>query len=247
VHKKNQNFSKSKKASVINGEFLLRDIKAFREFCQHYPESIREVEAGSEWMSEVQQLTAGFSTKIVEARSDDYFAANVWLECFEVKANALIGNENTLILDRVVDPQNFGAIIRTASFFGFNRIVIGKDHQALLSDSVVRVSRGGLAKVRIFVVPNLGRAIEVLKEQGHWVVGGALDGAPIGSGSVQPGSDVALVVGSEEKGIRPGIVAKCDETILISSKSGEVGLESLNVSVAAGILCAYYKGVLSKK
>jgi tRNA G18 (ribose-2'-O)-methylase SpoU len=64
---------------------------------------------------------------------------------------------------------------------------------------------------------------------------------------MQPGSDVAVVVGSEEKGIRPGILSKCDETVLISNKSGEVGLESLNVSVATGILCAYYKGVLSKK
>ncbi len=195
----------------------------------------------------MQKLTQGLAFEIRDARSADYFSATVWLECFEVKPVALVGTENTLILDRVVDPQNFGAIIRTASFFGFRRIVIAKDHQALLSDAVVRVSRGGLAQVRIFVVSNLSRAIETLQSNGHWVVGGSLEGDPIGTGKIQPGSDVAVVVGSEEKGIRPGILSKCDETVLISNKSGEVGLESLNVSVATGILCAYYKGVLSKK
>jgi tRNA G18 (ribose-2'-O)-methylase SpoU len=237
----------SKRKSVLRGEFDIHDLKALQEFAQYLPEAVREIEVGENLREQVKALMSGSSCVFKEARSSDYLGVKLWLECFEVKPNGLVGTENTLVLDRVVDPQNFGALIRTAAFFGFNRIVLAKDHQALLSDTVVRVSRGGLAQTRIFVVSNLSRALEALKANGHWIVGGSLDGTPLGSGSISAGTDVAVVVGSEEKGIRPGLLEKCDEKALIAPSGAGVGLESLNVSVAAGILCAYYKGVFSKK
>ena len=152
----------SKRKSVMRGEFEIHDLKALQEFAKHLPEAVREIEVGDNLRDQVQALMTGSSCVFQQARSSDYLRAKLWLECFEVKPGGLIGTENTLVLDRVVDPQNFGALIRTAAFFGFSRIVLAKDHQALLSETVVRVSRGGLAQTRIFVVSNLSRALEAV-------------------------------------------------------------------------------------
>lgn len=138
-----------------------------------------------------------------------------------------------LLLDGVGNPHNFGAIARTAAFFGLPRIVLS-DHpaQALPSDASYRVAEGGLEYVELYrgapFVPALGKL-----RRSHLVVGAAAEGGrPIATlrRSERP---FALVLGNEEAGLRPATVKACDEIVTIP---GSGSVQSLNVAASAAIL-----------
>ena len=136
-----------------------------------------------------------------------------------------------LLLDHIVDPHNLGAIIRTAVCAGIDGVIIPKDRSAFPTPAVSRISAGALEHMRVAQVNNLARFIETLKDENVWIVG--LDqnaGQPI-YGTDLSGA-AGLVVGGEEKGIRPLVKKKCDFLISIP-QSGPVG--SLNASVAGAI------------
>ncbi len=140
-----------------------------------------------------------------------------------------------IILDGVTDVGNFGSIIRNCNAFGFEGIVIAKRRSVAVNDRVSRISAGALEEIRIFRVVNIIRTIKELKKRGFWIYGTTLDIIPEVKylDEVNFTFPMALVLGSEDKGISRLVGSNCD--IMISIKLGG-RMQSLNVSVASGII-----------
>jgi 23S rRNA (guanosine2251-2'-O)-methyltransferase len=147
---------------------------------------------------------------------------------------------SAILLDGITDPQNFGAIIRSARAFGVSAVVTPQDRSCPVTAAVFRASAGAAAHVPVVQVPNLARAMGDLKEAGFWIY------AAEGSGETpladwKPPRRTAIVLGSEEKGLRRLVRESCDGSVRIEM---EPGMESLNVSVAAGILAHAIRAAL---
>ena len=137
-----------------------------------------------------------------------------------------------VILDGIEDPQNVGAILRSADAAGVNGVVRQARHAARLDGAVAKASAGAVNHVQIATVVNIARTIEELKEQGIWTVG--LDGSAAETyDEVDYTLPTAFVLGAEGDGLRRLVRETCDRLVRIPMM-GEV--ESLNVSVAAGIV-----------
>ena len=137
-----------------------------------------------------------------------------------------------VLLDSVTDPQNLGSIIRTAHCCGANGVIIPENRAASITASVAKASAGAVAYLPTAMVVNLARTIEYLKEKGFWIYGADAE-AQTGIDAPDYQGNVALVMGSEGRGIRPLVRKKCDFLISIPMR-GRVA--SLNVSVAAGVI-----------
>ncbi len=137
-----------------------------------------------------------------------------------------------LILDSIQDPRNLGACLRSALAFEFDAVIINKDGSSPINEYVFKTSVGAILNLNIFYVTNLSRSINTLKDIGFWVLG--LDGH--GEGSIfseKFSSKTAVVLGSEGSGIRKLVKENCDHLIKIPISKK---VESLNISVAAGII-----------
>lgn len=135
-----------------------------------------------------------------------------------------------VVLDGLSDPHNFGSVIRACECAGVDGIIIGKNRQIAVNDTVLRVSAGAAAHVRIARVTNINNAIRELQQAGVWVYALDMDGQEITSANLT--GPVALVVGSEGEGIAPYTKKCCDGIVSLKLK-GKVN--SLNASVACGI------------
>ncbi len=137
-----------------------------------------------------------------------------------------------LILDGVEDPQNLGAVLRTAEAAGAHGVILPERRAAGLTGAVARASAGAVEHLRVARVPNLARLVEDLQAQGLWVY--ALDpAAEKPYMALDYRGPTALVVGGEGKGVRPGLLEKCDDRVRVPMR-GRVA--SLNLSVAAAIV-----------
>lgn len=136
-----------------------------------------------------------------------------------------------LILDGIGNPHNLGAIIRSAAFFGVERIVLAdRPEQALPSAASYRVAEGGLDRVSLYRAA-LPAALAGVK-QGYRLVGTAPEsGLPLGRW--RGDRPVALMLGNEERGLDPATLALCDAVVTIP---GSGGVQSLNVAAAAAVL-----------
>ena len=141
------------------------------------------------------------------------------------------GDDKILILDHILDPHNFGAIIRTAVAAGIKTIIIPNDRQVLVNSTVVKTSVGAVFDIDIVLVTNLNNTIKILKDNGFWIYGTVMSGEDYRE--VDYNGKVCLIIGNEEKGMSKLVKESCDFliTIPISPK-----IDSLNASVAAGIL-----------
>ncbi len=151
----------------------------------------------------------------------------------DILENAKSKNESpfVIICDEIEDPHNLGAIIRTADACGAHGIIIPKRRGVALTYAVGKVSAGAVEYVPVARVANLASTIEELKEKGFWVYGADMDGKRWDEQDYT--GSVALVVGSEGKGISRLIREKCDFIVSLPMKGK---INSLNASVAAGIL-----------
>jgi 23S rRNA (guanosine2251-2'-O)-methyltransferase len=136
-----------------------------------------------------------------------------------------------LLLDGIEDPQNLGAIIRTAEGAGADGIVLPERRAAGLTGSVSRVSAGALEHIKIARVKNLVQAMDRLRREEIWLVG-AERGSQRNWHEFDYTLPVGIVLGSEGRGLRPLVRKKCDE-ILSLPLSGQ--LSSLNVASAAAV------------
>ncbi|MEZ4460885.1 MAG: 23S rRNA (guanosine(2251)-2'-O)-methyltransferase RlmB [bacterium] len=137
-----------------------------------------------------------------------------------------------LVLDQVQDPQNLGAILRTAAGMGADAVVIPKDRAAEVTATVIRASAGLAFRVPVVQVTNVARCLDQLKEAGYWSVGTFMDGEKE-AWDLDLRMKTALVMGGEHKGIRPLVERNCDFRVQIPLADG---VESLNVATAAAIL-----------
>lgn len=162
-----------------------------------------------------------------------FVAAHTYVDIEEILRFAREKNEPPFIVvcDELEDPHNLGAILRTAEAAGVHGVIIPKRRSASLSYAVGKTSAGALEYVRVARVANLAAALETLKENGCWVYGADMNGTDYRETDFS--GAVALVVGSEGKGIGRLVREKCDFIVSLPMKGK---LNSLNASVAAGIL-----------
>jgi 23S rRNA (guanosine2251-2'-O)-methyltransferase len=148
------------------------------------------------------------------------------LDAFEAKPGAVL-----LMLDQVTDPQNVGAIMRSAAAFGASGVILQDRHAPKLSGALAKAAAGAVDAIPSARVINLSRALEELAELGWRAVGLAGEAERTLAQAVD-GSPVVLVLGSEGEGIRRLVAEHCDELAKIDMPGG---FESLNVSAAAAI------------
>lgn len=249
------------KGSTRTGKFQLEPLIAeglsgVSEFVLHRPGLIKEIVVKNDLDSKAQGfLSRHWNGKIVQMEDWEVTSKEVpipktslfatvtvplrdekWLSKELVNMNEEDSSKSVppvVLLDHVQDPRNFGAIIRSAAFFGVKYLVVPKARQAPVTNVVLSTAQGGLAHVNLVAVPNLVRVMEKLKEHGFWALGADMAGEP--AASLKGFYDrTVLVLGNEGSGLSALVRRKCDR--IIGIPSGAVGVESLNVSVAAGIL-----------
>lgn len=134
-------------------------------------------------------------------------------------------------LDRITDPQNLGSILRTAACFGQIAVVIPKHDSAEVNETVLRVACGAENYAPVARVTNLAQASEKAKKAGYWIAGSAISG-----GSPLPTADwptpLAVVLGSEGEGIRPGLKKQLELTLTLPMPGAPL---SFNVATAAAL------------
>lgn len=159
------------------------------------------------------------------ARLESYDIADL-VEMAEAKQRCCI-----LILDQVTDPQNIGAIIRSCAAFNTLGLIVQDKNSPLESGAMDKAAAGTIEFVPIARVTNLSRAIETLKENGFWVMG--MDGyAETTIDKINKDGKIAIVMGSEGKGMRRLVQENCDSSVKLPISPN---VESLNVSTAAAI------------
>jgi 23S rRNA (guanosine2251-2'-O)-methyltransferase len=137
-----------------------------------------------------------------------------------------------LLVDEVNDPQNVGAMLRSCVCFGFHAAILTDRNTAPISDGVVNSSSGSCFHIPLCRVTNLSKCIEVLQKKGFWIVGTTPDKGQW-LDKIDTERHLAIVMGNEEKGIRPKVLEYCDYRVQIPMKAG---FDSLNVSVAFGVI-----------
>lgn len=137
-----------------------------------------------------------------------------------------------LLLDELQDPQNVGALIRTADAAGVHGVLIPKRHGCPLNATVARISAGAVEYVPVVQIGNISQTIEELQSKySCWVVGADMDGTDYTKTNLQ--GPIVLVVGAEGKGLGRLVKERCDAVVSISMYGG---VNSLNASVAGALL-----------
>ncbi|MDR1587349.1 MAG: 23S rRNA (guanosine(2251)-2'-O)-methyltransferase RlmB [Treponema sp.] len=136
-----------------------------------------------------------------------------------------------VILDEITDPHNYGAILRSCDQFGVDLVISGKHRNAKHAEVISKTSAGAVSWVPQAETANLARAVEDLKKAGFWVYGADMEGEPIYKKDLR--GRTALILGGEGTGIPRLLRERCDGMVGIPS---EGRIDSLNVSVAAGVL-----------
>ena len=146
------------------------------------------------------------------------------------------GATRVAVLDQVSDPHNLGAIYRSAAAFGFSALVLQTRNAPPITGVVAKAAVGAVETVQESRVVNVSRALETLNEAGFHTIGLAGEGAGLIEQTVAGAGKVAIVLGAEGPGLRPGVAKACAELARIPIASE---MESLNVSNAAAI--AFYE------
>lgn len=161
-------------------------------------------------------------------------AAHRYYDLDEVLERAAASGEDglLLVLDGIEDPQNLGSLLRTADAAGVHGVIIPARRAAGLTETVAKVSAGAVEYVPVARVTNIARTLDVLKERGYWVVG-THQNAPELYYEARLTGPLAVVIGSEGRGMSRLVAEKCDFTVRLPML-GHV--TSLNAAVAGAIL-----------
>jgi len=136
-----------------------------------------------------------------------------------------------IVLDKIKDPHNLGAIIRTAHCCGVHGVVIPRKNAVGVTSTAVKASAGAVEYIPVIQVANISHTLGKMKKMGLWIAGADMEGKTMYD--VELTGPLGLVIGSEGKGISRLVKEKCDFIVQIPMK-GEIS--SLNASVAAGVL-----------
>lgn len=198
---------------------LERDARFLDGLCASLPQEARD------HRGMVLQIPA--QTSVAGGNSVNF---NQWIE----SARSESARQLVLLLDSVTDPHNVGAILRSADQFAASLIVLPERRGAndiARNEVIARSSAGASAWVPVAVVQNLSRAAQLLKDAGFWIYGADSEGQSVQN--LRFANKSAIVMGSEGSGISRLLREQCDALVSIPT-SGKI--DSLNVSVAAGIL-----------
>lgn len=175
------------------------------------------------------KLAKNMHAQGVIAQVDDFHYAD-----FSQILNDANQNKPTLIfLDRITDPQNLGAIIRSCACFGNFALVLPRHESAEITESVLRVACGAENYLQISIVTNLTAATKEAKAAGYWVAAAvAKEGGDLRLRQLP--FPLAVIFGSEAKGIRPGLMKYIDDKLTLSMDGAKL---SFNVATAVSIFC----------
>jgi 23S rRNA (guanosine2251-2'-O)-methyltransferase len=143
------------------------------------------------------------------------------------------GQPRLLALDAIQDPRNLGSILRSALAAGFGHVIMTRDRSVPVTGTVARTSAGAVAHLRLCQVVNLAETLKLLKEKGFWIFGAVVEPEADSVYRADFSGPVCLVIGSEDKGIRPLVRKQCDHLVTIPMRSS---FNSLNASAAAAVL-----------
>lgn len=135
-----------------------------------------------------------------------------------------------VVLDGIEDPHNFGGVLRSCECAGAHGVIIGKNRSVAVNDTVIKVSAGAAAHMKVARVTNITAAIAKLKENGFWAYCASQEGGDLYNESFS--GKTAIVIGGEGKGVSRLVRESCDKTVGLKMR-GQVN--SLNASVACGI------------
>jgi 23S rRNA (guanosine2251-2'-O)-methyltransferase len=227
---------------------IIYGVNPVLEAIRSHPDRIRYIAVAKDHGGKAQRVigdakSAGVAVRMLPAEQIDRLAGQgvhngVVAEVSQrgyADFDEVIGRQETtfvLILDGITDPQNFGAILRVADGFGVDLVVIPQHESVGLTPTAVKASAGASQWVPVAQVTNLARAIEALKKREYWVYAATANGDS--PDAIDFRGKVALVLGSEGKGIRRNVLEHCDRVVSIPM-AGHV--ESLNVATAAAVLC----------
>jgi 23S rRNA (guanosine2251-2'-O)-methyltransferase len=157
------------------------------------------------------------------------------LECEPLSEPALAAAASTsdllVMLDQVTDPHNIGAVLRSAAAFGAGGLILQDRHTPEISGTMAKSASGAVEVVPVLRLTNLSRAMEEVKKLGFWTVGFS-EHAEMELGQAELPEKLVLVLGSEGKGMRPGVASHCDLVLRLPTRPP---IASLNVSNAAAI------------
>ncbi len=174
--------------------------------------------------TESHQGVAAFASEIEYATVEDLLAA--------AKEK---GEPPFLVLsDGIEDPHNLGAVMRSALLCGAHGIVIPKRGGASVTPTVIKSSAGAAERLPVARVANIGEIIRRLKEQGVFVYCADMDGVSLRRNNLT--GPIALVLGSEGSGVSQLVKKLCDGVVSLDMAARGTGVDSFNVSVAAGII-----------
>ncbi len=177
--------------------------------------------------SRLDEITKNHQGMLAFASAYRYYDVEDMLAEAEEKGEAPF----LVILDGVTDPQNLGAIIRTAACVGAHGVIVPERRAVGLTPSAVKASAGAIETVKVARVTNLTRTLEMLKKQGIWLYAADMVGEDYRSVNFE--GPCAIIIGAEGEGVSRLVLETCDHKVSLPMKGG-VG--SLNASVAAGVL-----------
>ncbi|HAN30699.1 MAG TPA: 23S rRNA (guanosine(2251)-2'-O)-methyltransferase RlmB [Myxococcales bacterium] len=218
-------------------------IHAVQALVEHSPHRIERVHVWRKPSEELEKLLQSSGVKRLDGPPTDFESAThlaqgiaAFVAPFEYEdldrfrspqQDALL-----LVLDGVTDTRNLGSILRSAGFFGVSGVILPKDRSASITALVERIARGGSALTPVARVTNVARSLQQLSKWGWTIVGTALDGADSEIHDRNWSGPICLVLGAEDRGIRPLVRAQCDHLTVVPG-SGQV--QSLNVASFATV------------
>lgn len=195
-----------------------------RQKCKQWGIPISTVPA-----SRIQKLAQNLNTQGILAE----VASFPYVDYADLLQRVVEKRQVVLFLDHLTDPQNLGAIIRTAGSLGDMHIVLPSTESVGVTETVLRIACGGENYIAISRVSNLANAIDKAKDQGVMMIGTAVKDAPAVS-TVTMQFPLGIVVGSEHKGVRDIIRKRLDHEVMIPMKNQRM---SLNVANATAMMC----------
>ncbi len=222
----------------------ITSLSAIEHVVLHCPKRIRMLRVAaradgrlSALMQDARRAGIAVDTSLSKGRDEgalallhpyDYTELHTVLENVADKKHSIL-----LALDHLQDPQNLGALCRSAEGLGLDAVILPKDRSVTVNGGAYNASVGAVETLPVCLITNLGETLRKLKEQGYWIVGSTLGEGASGPDDMPSFEKIVLVLGSELEGLAPGIQKLCDWQLTIPL-SGKV--QSLNVSAAGAIL-----------
>lgn len=165
---------------------------------------------------------------VAQMSAASYVGFGEWLNSVDTENYPAV-----LLLDKIEDPGNFGAILRSAAAAGISAVLVPKHRQAPVNATVHKTSAGTAGRIPIVRAGNLNQAIQKLKDEGFWLGALTMDGDD-SLWSLEVDRPLAFVIGNEGSGISQKTLEHCDYSFQIPMENR---VESLNASVSAALMC----------